>query len=73
MQINHPPRMHRCHRFDRLDVVAEVRYGGRPLAVAHDAQDLGEAQMAGVALCVAIGPPGLREDPLPNRACTEHR
>jgi hypothetical protein len=72
IQISLPPRMHRCHCFDRLDVVTEVRYGERPPAVAHDAQDSGEAQMAGFALCVAIGPRGLREDP-PNRACTEHR
>ena len=72
MQTSRPPRMHRCHRFDRLDVFTEVSYRERPLAVAHDGQDLGEAQMAGVARWVAIGPPGLREYP-PNRASTEHR
>lgn len=72
MLISLPPRMHRRHRFDRLDVFTEVRYGGRPLAVAHDGQDLGAAMMADFARWVAIGPPGLREDP-PNRACTEHR
>jgi hypothetical protein len=64
--------MRRCHRFDRLDVVTEVRHGGRPPALAHDGRDSGEAQMAGFARWVAIGPPGLREDP-PNRACTESR
>jgi hypothetical protein len=71
-QIGRPPRMHRCRRFDRLDVFTVVRCGGRPPAVAHGAQDLDEAHMAGLARRVAIGPPGLREDP-PNRACTEHR
>jgi hypothetical protein len=72
MQISHPPHMHRGHRFDRLDVVTEVRCVGSSPAVAHDAQDRGEAQMAGFARRVAIGPPGLREDP-PNRTCTGNR